>query len=232
MGSDELGCVMMDPEILAGQTTRFAGAVRDCFRDMLGLEIVLDTLDPCRGTFSPRHRLVSMIHFTGAVQGDFVLDMDESTAAGLIGAWSEGMTESDLRPLRPEFGGLLKEVLNTAVGKAIPILEEKFGRLTYHPPVIVYGELDSPEFPSSTLTLPCGVGDIDCSFVLDMAGSDASGLLSQAMVDLHRAREEMSICCKVLEDLIDGSRRNLVSPGLVAEAERVLAETRTMLAMA
>lgn len=222
----------MDTRILFEQSVCFTEAVRNCFRDMLGLEIVLDASNPTQTVFSPRHRLVSMIHFTGAVQGDFVLDMDESTAAGLIGAWIEGMPEADLRNLRPDFGGLLKEVLNTAVGQAILTLEAQFGRLTYHPPMIVYGEVDPPAVPCSTLTLRCGPGIVDCSFVLDMAGSEAAGMLSRAMDDLRKARQEMTSCCKVLEDLIECSRRTPVTPDLVAEAERVLAETRTMLALA
>lgn len=222
----------MDTKILFEQSVCFSEAVRNCFRDMLGLEIVLDASSPAQNDFSPRHRLVSMIHFTGAVQGDFVLDMDESTVVGLIGVWIEGMSDSDIRNLRPDFGGLLKEVLNTAVGQAIPILEAQFGRLTYHPPMIVYGEVDPPAVPCCTRVLRCGSGVVDCSFVLDMASSEAAGMLSRAMDDLRKARQEMTSCCKVLEDLIECSHRTPVTPDLVAEAQRVLDETRTMLAMA
>jgi CheY-specific phosphatase CheX len=219
----------MNHEILSRQTVRFTESVRDCFRDMLGVEIVLDGSECDARPFAPTRPMVAMIHFTGLVHGEFVLNLEEETAARLIGAWSEGMPPSVLRESRPEFGDLLKEVLNTAVGAAIQTLEETFGRLTYHPPMIVYGELDAPVVPSGTLTLKSGAGPIDCCFVLDMAGDDTERNLIKVMEDLGRARQEMSNCYRLLSELVAQSRRALVDPTLLREAESVLGEVREML---
>jgi len=219
----------MNHEILSCQTAHFTECVRDCFRDMLGMEIVLDNSKVDDHPFAPKRPMVALIHFTGLVQGDFVLNLEEETAARLIGAWSEGMGVSAIKELRPDYGGLLKEVLNTAVGMAIPALEEKFARLMYHPPLVVYGEMDPPSVPSCTLTLRSGAGPIDCCFVLDMAGDDAEKKLIKVMEDLDRARQEMSNCYKLLSELVAQSRGAVVDPALLRDAEAALVEVREML---
>ncbi len=203
--------------------------MRDCFRDMLGIEIVLDSSVCDDHPFAPRRPVVVMIHFTGRIQGDYVINLEEETAAGLIGVWSEGMSAAELKEQRREFGGLLKEVLNTAVGMAIPKVEEVYGRLTYHPPMVLYGELDSPEVPSGTVTLRSESGSIDCCLVLDLAGDDLEKKLVRVMEDLDRAKEEMAICYRVLAELVGPSHRGLLDPYLVSQAETVLREVHDML---
>jgi CheY-specific phosphatase CheX len=219
----------MNHEILSRQTTLFTECVRDCFRDMLGMEIVLDSSKFDDHPFAPKRPMIALIHFTGLAQGDFVLNLEEETAVRLIDAWSAGMGASAIRELRSEFGGMLKEVLNTAVGMAIPALEEKFGRLMYHPPLVVYGEMDPPSVPSGTLTLRSGAGLIDCCFVLDMAGDDAEKKLIKVMEDLDNARQEMSNCYKLLRELVAQSHGAVVDPALLRDAEMVLSEVRDML---
>ena len=219
----------MDQELLQTLSLRFADSIRSSFRDMLGLEISPETSVPMVGRFAPNHRLVVMIHFTGPVQGDFVVNLEEDTAARLIGAWSDGMGSDDLRGMRSDFGGFLKEALNTAVGIAIPSLEEHFGRLTYYPPMVVYGELDAPDIPGCTIELRSGAGVIDCCLVIDLSGGDAERMLVRAIADLETAKNEVTACCKVLADLVEHSRHSAQHAELVAAAERVLAEVRNLL---
>jgi CheY-specific phosphatase CheX len=222
MGSDEGDA--MDNELLISQSVLFSESVRDCFRDMLGAEIVLDSSNVLVSPFSPSRPMVALIHFTGAVQGDYVLSLEEETAAKLIGAWSEGMDANELKGLRPDFGGMLKEVLNTAVGMAIPKVEDEFGRLTYHPPMIVYGSLDTPNIPCGTLTLGAEAGLIDCTFVLDKAGTDAEKMLLQAMDDLRRARQECDSYHKVLQRLTEQPSGGLIIDELIQSAKLLLEE--------
>jgi len=216
----------MDEARLSALTLRFAECVRDCFRDMLGIEIAVQENAVQVSDFAPLYSTVVLIHFTGPMQGDYALSLDETTAARLIGAWSEGMDASELRTLRGEFGGMLKEFLNTAVGMAIPALEEIVGRLTYHPPMIVYGELDTPAIPSGNLVLEAEAGPIACSLVLDAAGTDAERMLLQAVADLRKARREVETCTRVLSDMLQQSRVGSLPPVVLEEAERVLDEMR------
>lgn len=216
----------MEASHLMHHSSRFASAVRECFRDMLGVEIAGQTRDVEIRDFAPEFSAVAIIHFTGVVHGDFVLCLDETTAAKLIGAWQEGMPASDLRAVRPDFGGMLKELLNTAVGKVMPDLEEELGRLTYHPPMLVYGELDAPKMPSGNVLLETDAGPLSCCIVLDEAGSDAERMFKQAVDDLRRARHEVDSCAKVLEELLQQSRMGQLPRELLQEAERLLDELR------
>jgi CheY-specific phosphatase CheX len=214
----------MDADLLLANTQTFAQAVRDCFRDMLGTEIVLEGLPQKQGQFAPAHHLIVMIHFTGPVQGEYVISMAESTAAGFLGAWREGMTQEDLKALRSDFGGMLKEILNTAVGVAIPHLEATFDRLTYHPPMVVYGELEYPDVPCGTLTMATGQGEIQCSFVLDMAGTEAERMLVRAMDDLRQAKHQVESCYKVLHSLVEKPPEGNQMRQIVEEARHLLEE--------
>ncbi len=216
----------MDETRLSALTLRFTECVRDCFRDMLGIEIAMQERAVEIRDFAPACSTVVLIHFTGPMQGDYALSLDETTAARLIGAWSDGMGASELRALRGDFGGMLKEFLNTAVGMAIPALEDIVGRLTYHPPMIVYGELDTPAIPSGNLVLESDAGPIWCSLVLDAAGTDAERMLLQAVADLRKARREVETCARVLTDMLQQSRAGSLPPVVLEEAERVLDEMR------
>jgi len=217
----------MDSDLLASNALCFAQAVRDCFRDMLGAEMVLDSQGVRQARFSPAHPLIVMIHYTGPVQGEYMISMEESTAAGLIGAWSEGMTREDLKGLRGDFGGMLKEMLNTAVGMAITTLEGSFDRLTYHPPVVVYGELEYPDVPCGSVVLASGQGDIECGFVLDMAGTEAERMLLRAMDDLRRAKHQVETCYRMLHELVEHPPEGGQVKQLVDEAKQLLEEFAT-----
>lgn len=219
----------MGHEFLSGQTAKFTDSIRDCFRDMLGIEMVLDSSQFDERPFAPRRPMVAMIHFTGRIQGDYVINLEEETAAGLIGAWTDDMPVAVLKELRGEFGGLFKELLNTAVGMSIPSLEEKYGRLTYHPPLVIYGELDAPVIPSSTLTLRSGSGNIDCCVVLDMAGDEVEKRLVEVMEDLKQARHEVQVCYRILEELVSPDHRTTLDPALLKSAEEVMEDVRRML---
>ncbi len=221
----------MDRETMCGQTIRFTENVRDSLRDMLGVETAQGGDAVVERTFDPRRKVVAMIHFTGSIQGDCVLNLEEDVAARLAGAWREGMLPDELRNCRADFGGMLKELLNTAAGKALPSLEEGFGRLTFHPPMVVYGEIDAPSVPAGTSTLRTSAGEVDCTLVLDMAGDDNERVLRQAIADLEKARKEVATCYKVLSEIVRQSRSsrsptNVVSDELIGEAMAVLGDVR------
>lgn len=216
----------MDSQILCNQTMAYSEAVRDIIRDMLGVEIAPAGKILVLEGFVPRRGLSALVHFTGFVQGDFAINLDEPVAARLLGAWLEGMSETDLRKLRPEYGGMLKEVLNTAAGRAVVGLEEMFGRLTHHPPMVVYGEIDAPLVPCGRISLRSSVGEIDCCLVLDMAGGEVERMLQKAMEDLEKARREVADCFDVLTEIVSHSHDRGVSNDMIERAESLLKEMR------
>jgi CheY-specific phosphatase CheX len=209
----------MEDSILTSMAFRFADAVRTSARDMLDREPVLEVEDLREGSFFPRHRLVVMLHFTGAAQGDFVLSLSEETALDLMGIPSNVRQGLSNHLVGTECAGILKELLNAASGTAILGLEEHFGRLTMHPPILIHGEIDPPGVPSSTVELRLESGTLECIFVLDLADNEQERIIRQGMDDLRRARTETRLCRHLLADLLWHTRSDL------PESLRLQAET-------
>jgi hypothetical protein len=82
--------------------------------------------------------------------------------------------------------------------------------------------MEYPTVPCGTVTLSTGNGDVECCFVLDMAGTEAERMLLRAMDDLRRARHQVESCFHVLQDLVahppEGNRGRQV----LEEARRLL----------
>jgi signal transduction histidine kinase/CheY-specific phosphatase CheX len=175
----------MNANTLVRHAQAMASAVCNNLRDMIGIEFapVEDSLEEVR--FVPTRTMTAMIHFTGAIQGEFALSLDEAAAARLIGCWSEGMSLDDMRANRPDYGGLVKEVLNVSVGQVIPTLETEFDALTFLPPVVIWGELEYPDVPAGRMGIAAGDDSMECFFVLNMMGLELGERLQAAIQALR-----------------------------------------------
>ncbi len=129
-------------EYLKENTHLFVQNVAQSIEDMVGCTFEIDTESYTEKAFVPEFGMTVSIHFAGKVQGDYVVVMDEKTAAATIDAYEEGMEFEDLKAMREDYGGFIKECLNLSVGESIPALEQNFGEITFSPPVVVYGELE------------------------------------------------------------------------------------------
>ncbi len=109
----------------------FAQTVICSLEDMVGISFGLNKSSFKKIPFSSPFNMTAYIHFAGTIQGDYILSLDEITAAKLAGVYEEGMSDNDLRKMREDYGGFIKELLNLAVGQAILELEQSFGCLTY-----------------------------------------------------------------------------------------------------
>jgi len=189
----------------------FAAGVCGNVRDMVGCEMVPDESTICQAKFNPDRGMAVMIHFTGAIQGEYAVSMTEEVAAKMIGAWSEGMGADDLKSMRSDFGGFLKEALNTSVGQAIPGLERDFDALTFLPPVVIYGELEYPEVPAGKITMKGEVGEVDCFFVLNMMGLELGERLQAVIQALGESAREASAAKRSVASMLEAFPAGLVS---------------------
>lgn len=218
----------MEDTILSAATFRFADALRSSAWDMLGVDLELESEEIREGLFFPRHRLLSMIHFTGAAQGEFVLSLSEETALELAGVPANVRSGLAERIVGTDFSALLKELLNTAVGTAILGLEEHFGRLAFHPPYVVHGQIDPPSLPSGIARLRAASGDVECILVLDLADSEPERMLRQAMEETRRMRSEAQLCRRMVADLLWHSRGSEIPDTVRLQAEKVIEESRVL----
>lgn len=171
-------------------TLVFAKSVIYALEDMLGVNFVLNKTSFREAAFSSPFDMTAYSHFTGAVQGDYLLGLDEVLAAKLIEAYEEGMSKSDLKEMREDSGGFIKELLNIAVGLSIPELEQSFGDLTHAAGVLIYGEMDLPPVKSGTVLIENELGTILCGFSLNLAQVKIGRTLEKILRELERITSE------------------------------------------
>jgi len=113
--------------------------------------------------------VVVFIHFSGEIQGDFYLVMDEIVAGRLFGDETMGRTTEGVHQAREECGSLLMEVLNIAAGKTLVELEKHFYPLAVLPPAIVFGEAVFPDVTGGKVVIEGECGLITCALSINMA---------------------------------------------------------------
>ncbi len=142
----------------------FAKAAAQTIRDMAGADYQADedSFKDDEYDFAPMMHAV--IPFYGTVQGQYILSLQEKTAAKLIGIYEENMSAGEFEENREEYGGFICEVLNSAVGQAIQVLKETFEEPTILPPHIIYGKIVYPNVPTGSAELGGDAGPIFSAF--------------------------------------------------------------------
>lgn len=199
--------------LLTSIVENFAGGLCGNVRDMVGVELAPDASTSTETKFDPHRGMAVMIHFTGAIQGEFAVSLSEKTAASLLGAWSEGMGPEDVKEMRGDFGGFLKEALNTSVGQVIPALEKEFDALTFLPPVVVYGEIEYPDVPSGRIVVSGEVGEVECFFVLNLMGLELGERLQAALQALGDSAREATAAKRSVASMLEAFPSGLVTVG-------------------
>ncbi len=174
-------------------TDFFAKSVIQCFEDMVGIPFVLNKASYKEIQFSSPFNMVVYIHFAGTIQGDYIISLDEILAAKLIEVYEDGMTGHNIREMRDDYGGFIKELLNTAVGSSIPWLEQKIGKLTYTSSRIIYGEIEFPDVLSGNIKIESKKGEILCGFCLNLAKLKIGRELEETKAENLRMRAELDV---------------------------------------
>jgi CheY-specific phosphatase CheX len=183
-------------------TLIFATSVIHTLEDMLGINFILNKTSFRERVFSSPFDMTAYSHFTGAIQGDYLLGLDEVLAAQLIEVYEEGMSKSELKKMREEFGGFVKELLNIAVGLSIPELEQNFGELTHTSGVLIYGEMDLPAVKSGTVLIESDLGKILCGFSLNLAQIKIGRTLERILRELERITCEANRAHKTVKTVL------------------------------
>lgn len=201
----------MPTNTLVRHAELFGAALCGNIRDMVGVELqpVTATLEEVR--FAPSMEMTVMIHFTGAIQGEFAISLDEVAAARMIGCWGEGMSAEELRENRGDYGGFLKEVLNVSVGQVIPDLEKEFDALTFLSPVVIWGAIEYPDVPSGRMRIEGEAGGVECFFVLNMMGLELGERLHAAIQALGDSVREAGVAKRSVQSMLDAFPMGLVT---------------------
>lgn len=216
----------MDQSNLLLENVRvFAAAMVQSVQDMVGAELVVADGTVCEGLYQPRNSMIVSIHFTGLIQGEYAIALEEKTAASWIGCYEEGMDAAALKAMRDDYAGFLKEALNTTVGIAIVNLAKDFPDLTFLSPVVVYGELDYPSVPCGYMEIHSLSGHAQCFFVLNMVGLELGERLQATLLELQASAREASLAKRNVAGMLEAfpsglvivGRDGLVQPGYSAK---------------
>ncbi len=156
--------------IIRSNTAVFIQNVRDTLKDMTNAEfsVVAKGLPRIPPVFE--NGLVVISHFSGIVQGDYIISTDEITAARIAGVYSETVSLDGIIIQRENYSGLMREALNISAHHSLNGLEKRFGALTLLPPAWIYGEYHTADYVSGMGMLSGKNGVILCSLSLNMVG--------------------------------------------------------------
>ena len=183
-------------------TVLFAQSIMRSLEDMIGLSPVLNKESFREKAFSTGFDMIIYIHFAGIIQGDYLISMDESTAAKLIEVYEDGMTNEALKEMREDYTGFIKELLNTAVGLSIPELEQIFGNLTYSSSIVVYGKIEFPDVTAGDLIIESKAGNIQCGFAIDLVKLKIGQKLEECMCMIRDVRNQAAMARKEVDTIL------------------------------
>ena len=160
------------------------------FQEMFGVELQSANEIEERNSVQTGKPFLVSLYYTGTVYGEYLLAMDEQTAANILGIEDE-LNEETREGIREEICDAMSETLNTIVGEAIINLQESYAKLTLTAPRIFFGEVRYPKFRTGKSIVSCEVGDIECHFCLDMMRLDLATSYAEAMESLVEINDQL-----------------------------------------
>jgi CheY-specific phosphatase CheX len=196
---------------LKANTVLFAQKTCEALSDMCGAQFLPLKETIREGAFTSPYHVIIYISFTGAIQGHYLLSFNEDVVLKLIGAYDERMTPQQVRDLREDFSGLLKETLNLAVGQSIEELEKSFHNLSFTPSTVVYGEIEFPNIMSGSIAIEGREGTMLCGFLLNLANLKIKEKLDEALHEVEVQTREAEESRRNIESIL-----SLLPTGLLA----------------
>ncbi len=147
--------------------------------EMFGIPILGRSQTIENSSIETDKRFLVSIYYTGTVYGEYMLAMDEATAAQII--CQDEIDDENRSQIREEICDAMAETLNTIVGEAIVRLQQSYAKLTITAPRIYFGEIRYPKFKTGRTTISTAAGDIECHFCLDLMRLDLATSYQEAM---------------------------------------------------
>lgn len=170
----------------------FAEIASRTFVDMFGVQPLSQTDVVETNSVNTEKTFIISIYYTGTVYGEYLLAMDEQTAARIIGS-DDQITDENRESVREDVCDAMSEMLNTIVGESIVGLQESYAKLTITAPRIFFGEVRYPKFKTGMVALNTEAGEIECHFCLDLMRLDLAASYTEAidsLVDVNTKLKE------------------------------------------
>lgn len=164
-------------------TRVFSDITARTLADMFGVDAESDQEVHEANSVETRKTFMVSLYYTGTVYGEYLLAMDEATAARIIGLDGE-ITDQNRDEVREEICDAMSETLNTIVGESIVELQATYPKLTLTAPRIYFGEVRYPKFRTGRTLIKAEAGEIECHFCLDMMRLDLATSYNEALESL------------------------------------------------
>jgi two-component system chemotaxis sensor kinase CheA len=188
----------------------FAKTFAQTLADMVGASYTPDTVAEVKQQLVHEPGMIVSIHFSGIIQGEYILILHEETAARMVGCWKDDTTQQ-WKTKRPDYVDFMKEALNGAAGTAIQDLEKEFEGLTILPPVAIFGQIAYPTVPACIVKITGENGPIQCCFMLNMMNLGVGEKLEQAIADIQRTASELNESKRNVASMLDVFPAGLVA---------------------
>ncbi|QDV70043.1 Sensor protein ZraS [Rosistilla carotiformis] len=174
---------MNDIQHLSDHARAFEEISERVLFDMFGVSTLQRSDVMESSSLRTKKNFIVSIYYTGTVFGEYVIAMDEETAARVIGI-DETIFQQTQPEVREMICDAISETLNTIVGEAIVRLQETYAKLTVTAPRVYFGEIRYPQFRTRSVTMETQVGHVECHFCLDLMRLDLATSYDEAMASL------------------------------------------------
>jgi CheY-specific phosphatase CheX len=154
--------------ILRINTALFIQNVRQTLKDMANADFAVAAKVPVSTPPVFENGLTVISHFSGRIQGDFMMATDEITASKIADVYFVEASLAAIVAQRETYSGFMREVMNTCAHQSLEDLEKRFGALTLLPPAWIYGEYHTADYISGIGMISGRCGVILCSLSLNM----------------------------------------------------------------
>ncbi|MEM9644287.1 MAG: ATP-binding protein [Planctomycetota bacterium] len=175
---------------LLPHTDRFVDVTAQTIHDVFGIKAVSSEPSVETPTLQTDKSLLVTVQYTGSVYGEYVLAMDEETAARLLGM-DETIDDDNRDSVREDIGDALSETLNLIVGTSIVDLQKSHSKLTLTAPRLIFGNVRYPAFKTARGVLGTPAGPIECHFCLDRMRLDLATSYDEAMDSLLEVNDNL-----------------------------------------
>ena len=168
---------------IVDHTQVFADITSRTLSDMFGIDAASVSEIQEANSVETSKRFMVSLYYTGTVYGEYLLAMDEATAARIIGMDDE-ITDENREEVHEAICDAMSETLNTILGESLVELQKTYAKLTLTAPRIYFGEVRYPKFRTGRTVLTVEAGEIECHFCLDMMRLDLATSYNEALESL------------------------------------------------
>lgn len=195
----------------------FRQSTQHVLQEMLGLQVDdFSDVEETGSVESDKDFLIS-IYYTGTVYGEYLIALNETTAAAILGIEHDG-SETNRNEMREQIADTFSELLNMIVGESLVRLQSSYAKLTLTPPRVIFGTVRYPKFRTARSRLSTNCGEIECHFCLDLMRLDLATSYNEGLPSLldvnQKLRDANSLLAQQQAQLVHSEK--MASIGMLA----------------